>query len=78
LIADALVSGAVAGVVVIGNLGWAVACVGLLASGIVSPNVLSVAFVIVQAVAVLVFAAMEYSGLRASQSAGASSAVGAH
>lgn len=66
------------GVVVIGNVGWAVGCIGLLAGGIVSPNALGVAFVIVHALAVLVFAAMEYSGLRASQSAGASSSVGAH
>jgi hypothetical protein len=66
------------GVVVIGNIGWAMACVGLLTSGAVSPNVLGVTFVIVQAVAVLVFAAMEYSGLKASQSAGAPSSVGAH
>ncbi len=66
------------GVVIIGNIGWAIACIGLLASGSVSPNVLGVAFVIVQAVAVLVFAAMEYSGLRASKSAGAATTVGAH
>lgn len=66
------------GVVIIGNIGWAIACIELLASGSVSPNVLGVAFVIVQAVAVLVFAAMEYSGLRASKPAGASSSVAAH
>ena len=66
------------GVVVIGNIGWAIACVGLLVSGIVSPNVFGVAFVIVQVIAVLVFAAMEYSGLRASQSASVSLSVAAH
>ena len=66
------------GIVVIGNIGWAIACIGLLTSGIVSPNGFGVAFVIVQAIAVLVFAAMEYSGLKASQSAGAPSSVGAH
>ncbi len=41
------------GVVVIGNIGWAIACAGLLASGIISPNALGLAYVIVQAVAVL-------------------------
>lgn len=66
------------GVVIIGNIGWAIACIGLLASGSVSPNVLGMAFVIVQAVAVLVFAAMEYSGLRESKSANAATTVGAH
>ena len=63
------------GVVVVGNIGWAIACVGLLASGMVSPNVLGVAFVAVQAVAVLAFAAMEYAGLKASQSAGTTRAL---
>ena len=42
------------GVVVIGNIGWAIACAGLLAGGIVSPNVLGVTFVSIQAVTVLV------------------------
>jgi hypothetical protein len=66
------------GIVVIGNIGWAIACIGLLISDIVSPNGFGVAFVIVQAIAVLVFAAMEYSGLKASQLASASSSIGAH
>jgi hypothetical protein len=46
------------------NVAWAAACVLLLASGWVAPNAFGVAFVIVQAVAVLLFAELQYIGLK--------------
>lgn len=66
----------IVGTVIVGNMGWAVACIALLATGIVSPNMLGISYVLVQAIAVLVFAAMEYAGLRASGSVQTSSVVG--
>ena len=49
---------------VAGNLGWAVACVLLLLSSLVSPSALGVAYVLVQAVTVAVLAELQYFGLR--------------
>ena len=49
-----------------------VASVGLLLSGALSPSVMGIGFVLVQAVAVLVFAALEWRGLRSSPPASAS------
>jgi hypothetical protein len=51
-------------VLVAGNLGWALACVLLLLSGLVSPSALGVAYVLVQAVTVAVLAELQYFGLR--------------
>jgi hypothetical protein len=48
------------------NIVWAVDCVLLLASGAVAPTLLGYAFVIVQAVTVLVLAEIQYFGLRRS------------
>jgi hypothetical protein len=56
-------------VVVLGNALWALASVGLLLSGALSPNAWGIAFVLMQAVAVLLFAALEWRGLRNSPSA---------
>lgn len=53
-------------VVVLGNVGWAVGCLGLAASGIA--GALGVAFLLGQAAAVVVFAVLEYRGLAASAS----------
>lgn len=50
--------------VVAGNIGWALACVLLLASGSVSPSMLGVAYVVVQALTVAVLAELQYFGLR--------------
>ncbi len=52
--------------IVAGNLGWAVGCVALLVAGWVTPNGLGVGFVLLQALAVLVFAGLEFAGLTAS------------
>ncbi|AKJ28586.1 hypothetical protein [Caldimonas brevitalea] len=51
---------------VVGNLGWAVGCIALLLGTHVSPSPLGVAFVLVQAFTVVVFAGLEYAGLKAS------------
>ena len=55
--------------VVIGNVGWALGCLALAATPLVSPSGLGVAFLLFQAVAVLLFAWMERAGLQASTDA---------
>jgi uncharacterized membrane protein len=52
--------------VIVGNIGWAIGCVVLLAAGLVAPSGLGIAFVVIQALAVLVFAGLEFAGLRTS------------
>jgi len=61
------VSSAIISVIVLGNIAWAIGCVGLLIADALSPSGLGVGFLILQAVAVLIFAALEYGGLRASE-----------
>jgi hypothetical protein len=56
--------------VVIGNGLWAVGCVALLVTGVVEPGALGLAYVAMQALAVVAFAAAQYLGLRQSSSAG--------
>lgn len=51
-------------VVVLGNVGWALGCVGLAVSPV--PGALGAAFLLAQALAVLVFATLEYRGLKSS------------
>ena len=46
------------------NVLWAIDCVWLLMSGMVTPNALGVAFVVVQAVAVVLFAELQYVAIR--------------
>lgn len=46
------------------NLTWAPGCALLLASGWIAPNALGVAFVIVQAAAVLLLAELQHIGMR--------------
>ncbi|WP_298923543.1 hypothetical protein [uncultured Ramlibacter sp.] len=50
----------------IGNAGWALACVALLASGWLSPSSLGVAWVLAQAACVAVLAELQWTGLRRS------------
>lgn len=57
------------GLVVIGNLGWAAACAALLASGLFAVTALGMAWVIAQAVTVVVLAEAQWTGLRATRSA---------
>lgn len=54
-------------IVVGGNLVWAAACVVLLFSGWVAPNVLGAGFIVVQIAAVLIFAELQALALRASR-----------
>lgn len=61
------VSSAVIAIIVLGNIAWAAACVGLLIRDALSPSEVGVAFVIMQSVAVLVFATLEYLGLKGSE-----------
>lgn len=46
------------------NALWVAASLGLLVSGLVAPNILGYAFVIAQALAVAVFAELQFIGLR--------------
>jgi hypothetical protein len=55
--------------VIVGNAAWTLASVSLLLSGTVSPNLLGVAFVVMQAIAVGVFAELQFIGLRKSAAA---------
>ena len=48
------------------NLAWAIGSIWLLSSGSIAPSTFGVVFVIVQAVAVVVFAEMQFMGLRRS------------
>jgi hypothetical protein len=50
---------------VAGNFGWAAACVALLAATSLHPSVLGQAWVITQAVTVVVLAELQWAGLRA-------------
>ncbi|QUS40942.1 hypothetical protein RPMA_20435 [Tardiphaga alba] len=52
--------------VIIGNAAWTLGSIGLLFSGAVSPNLLGQIFVAMQAVAVGVFAELQFIGLRKS------------
>jgi hypothetical protein len=56
-------------IVIAGNAAWALASIALLFSGWVAPNLLGEAAVAMQAIAVGVFAEMQYAGLRRSHDA---------
>jgi hypothetical protein len=53
--------------VVAGNAAWAVASIALLFSGAVTPNLLGEIFVALQAIAVGIFAELQFVGLRRSR-----------
>jgi hypothetical protein len=53
-------------IVIAGNAAWTIASIALLFSGAVTPNLLGEAFVAIQAIAVGVFAELQYIGLRRS------------
>ena len=52
------------GLVVVGNFGWAVACVALLMSGMFAVTALGMAWVLAQALCVVVLAELQWTGLR--------------
>ena len=53
---------------ILGNAGWAIGCAGVLA--LTAPSGLGVAFVIVQALTVLLFAGLQMAGMKGSAEAG--------
>ena len=53
-----------------GNLGWALACLGLALSGLVPHVPLGAAYLAMQALGVVVFAVLQFKGLAASASHG--------
>jgi hypothetical protein len=55
--------------VIVGNIGWVLASIWLLAGGAIKPNMLGAAFVVVQAAAVAVLASLEFVGLGRQQTA---------
>lgn len=55
---------ALIGLVVVGNFGWAVACVALLVSGMFPVTAVGVAWVLAQAVCVIVLVELQWTGLR--------------
>ena len=57
------------GWVAVGNLGWAVGCAALLASGAVALNGWGTAWVLAQAATVLLLADLQWTGLRRSRPA---------
>ena len=52
------------GLVVVGNFGWALACIALLVSGMFTITALSVAWVLAQVLCVVVLAELQWTGLR--------------
>ena len=56
--------------VVLGNVLWALGCAALLATGAVEPGAFGMAYVAMQALAVLVFACAQYLGMGQSAPAG--------
>lgn len=58
---------ALIGLVAVGNLGWAAACAALLASGVFTVTALGMAWVIAQAVTVVLLAEAQWMGLRATR-----------
>lgn len=55
------------GLVAVGNFGWAAACAALLASGLFAVTALGTAWVIAQAVTVVLLAEAQWMGLRATR-----------
>jgi hypothetical protein len=51
-------------IVILGNAGWVLASLALLASGWVSPSTLGYVFVVAQAAVVAIFAKLQFVGLR--------------
>jgi hypothetical protein len=56
--------------VVVGNLGWAVACGALLASNAIAPGNLGVAWILAQAATVAVLAELQWTALRRTRISG--------
>lgn len=63
------------GLVALGNFGWAVACIALLASGVYAVSALGMAWVLAQAVTVVLLGEAQWMGLRATRSPSAAVAA---
>jgi hypothetical protein len=55
--------------VALGNLGWALGCITLLAGGLVAVTTMGMAWVVAQIVTVLLLADLQWAGLRGTRSA---------
>jgi hypothetical protein len=64
----ARVPGAIVWVLIVGNIGWGVAAVGILVTGDVHPTLLGKAYVVVQALTVLILADLQYFAVRRGKS----------
>jgi hypothetical protein len=64
--------------IVIGNVAWSAACVLIWATALVTPTALGIAYLLLQAAAVLALAAWEAVGLKASRPAAAAGVAAAH
>jgi hypothetical protein len=62
-------------VIIVGNIGWALACLVLAAAPVLAPSGAGMAYLAFQAIAVLLFAALEYAGLKASAPQAAAGAL---
>ena len=60
--------GAIVWVLIVGNIGWGVAAVGILVAGDVHPTLLGKAYIVVQALTVLILADLQYFAVRRSRS----------
>lgn len=63
------VSRAIVWAVIAGNAVWAIDSLALLATSWIAPNTLGIAFIVMQAIAVGLFAELQYMGLRRSEGA---------
>ncbi|MBJ2158844.1 hypothetical protein [Variovorax sp. IB41] len=61
---------ALIGLVIAGNFGWAVACAALLVSGVFAVTALGMAWVLAQALCVVVLAELQWTGLRRTRRTG--------
>lgn len=75
---SARVPAALVRAVVAGNVAWSAACVLVWAAGLVAPTPLGIAFLLLQAAAVMALAAWEAIGLQASRRAAAAAIAPAH
>jgi len=56
--------GAILWLLIAGNIAWGAGCIALLLGGILAPTLLGKAYIVAQALAVVVLAQLQYAGLR--------------
>jgi hypothetical protein len=62
--------------VVTGNLGWSIACVALVALGLISPSAWGLGWMVLQALVPMAFAAWQFTAARASATASTAAPFG--